>query len=34
VITVVLLGVLATAVIVVLLQSAGIIDWSFLGPVA
>jgi hypothetical protein len=32
--TVVLLGALATAVIVVLLQSAGIIDWSFLGPVA
>ncbi len=32
--TVALLGVLATAVIVVLLQSAGIIDWSFLGPVA
>ena len=34
VVTVVLLGVLATAVIVVLLQSAGVIDWSFLGPVA
>jgi hypothetical protein len=34
VVTVVLLGVLATAVILVLLQSAGIIDWSFLGPVA
>jgi hypothetical protein len=34
VVTVALLGVLATAVIVVLLQSAGIIDWSFLGPVA
>lgn len=32
--TVVLLGILAAAVIVVLLQSAGIIDWSFLGPVA
>lgn len=32
--TVVLLGALATAVIVVLLQSAGVIDWSFLGPVA
>lgn len=32
--TVALLGILATAVIVVLLQSAGIIDWSFLGPVA
>ncbi len=27
-----LLGVLATAVTIVLLQSAGIIDWSFLGP--
>lgn len=34
VVTVVLLGVLATAVILVLLQSAGIIDWNFLGPVA
>jgi hypothetical protein len=34
VVTVVLLGVLATAVILVLLQSAGILDWSFLGPVA
>jgi hypothetical protein len=34
VVTIVLLGVLATAVILVLLQSAGIIDWSFLGPVA
>lgn len=34
VVTVVLLGVLATAVILVLLQSAGVIDWSFLGPVA
>lgn len=34
VVTVLLLGLLATAVIVVLLQSAGIIDWSFLGPVA
>lgn len=34
VLTVVLLGALATAVIVVLLQSAGVIDWSFLGPVA
>ena len=32
--TVVLLGILATAIIVVLLQSAGLIDWSFLGPVA
>jgi hypothetical protein len=34
VVTVLLLGVLATAVIVVLLQSAGVIDWTFLGPVA
>ena len=34
VVTVVLLGVLATAVVLVLLQSAGVIDWSFLGPVA
>jgi hypothetical protein len=34
VVTVVLLGVLAAAVILVLLQSAGIIDWGFLGPVA
>ena len=33
-VTVVLLGVLATAVVVVLLQSAGVIYWSFLGPVA
>ena len=33
-VTVILLGVLATAVTLVLLQSAGIIDWSFLGPVA
>jgi hypothetical protein len=33
-VTVVLLGVLATAVTVVLLQSAGVINWSFLGPVA
>jgi hypothetical protein len=32
--TIVLLGVLATAVTVVLLQSAGVIDWAFLGPVA
>ena len=32
--TIVLLGVLATAVAVVLLQSAGVISWSFLGPVA
>ena len=32
--TISILGVLATAVILVLLQSAGIIDWSFLGPVA
>ncbi|HXA72898.1 MAG TPA: hypothetical protein VNV83_01510 [Acidimicrobiales bacterium] len=34
VVTVGLLGLLATAVILVLLQSAGIINWSFLGPVA
>ncbi len=34
VVTVVLLGLLATAVIVVLLQSAGIITWGFLGPTA
>ena len=27
-----LLGVLATAVTIVLLQTAGIINWSFLGP--
>jgi hypothetical protein len=33
-VTVALLGVVATAVVVVLLQSAGLIDWSFLGPVA
>jgi hypothetical protein len=33
-VTIVLLGALATAVTVVLLQSAGVIDWSFLGPVA
>jgi hypothetical protein len=33
-VTVVLLGLLAAAVIVVLLQSAGVIDWSFLGPIA
>jgi hypothetical protein len=33
-VTVVLLGVLAAAVVVVLLQSAGVISWSFLGPVA
>ena len=33
-VTVVLLGVLATAVTLVLLQSAGVISWSFLGPVA
>ena len=32
--TVVLLGVLATAVALVLLQSAGVISWGFLGPVA
>ncbi|MGA2931526.1 MAG: hypothetical protein ABSE98_05495 [Acidimicrobiales bacterium] len=34
VVTLVLLGVLATAVILVLLQSAGIISWGFLGPTA
>ena len=34
VVTVVLLGAVATAVSLVLLQSAGIINWSFLGPVA
>ncbi len=34
VLTVVLLGVLAAAVTVVLLQSAGIINWGFLGPTA
>ena len=33
-VTVVLLGFVAAAVVVVLLQSAGIISWSFLGPVA
>jgi len=33
-VTVVLLGFVATAVVVVLLQSAGVISWSFLGPVA
>jgi hypothetical protein len=33
-VTVVLLGVLATAVALVLLQSAGVISWGFLGPVA
>ena len=32
--TLVLLGALAAAVVVVLLQSAGVISWSFLGPVA
>ncbi len=34
VVTVVLLGVLAAAVTVVLLQSAGIISWGLLGPTA
>jgi hypothetical protein len=34
VLTVVLLLVLATAVTLVLLQSAGVIDWGFLGPTA
>jgi hypothetical protein len=33
-VTIVLLGALAAAVTVVLLQSAGVISWSFLGPVA
>ncbi len=33
-VTVLLLGVLATAVTLVLLQSAGVINWSFLGPTA
>ena len=33
-VTVVLLGTLATAVTLVLLQSAGVINWAFLGPVA
>jgi hypothetical protein len=33
-VTVVLLGLLATAVTLVLLQSAGIISWGFLGPTA
>ena len=32
--TVVLLAVLAAAVTLVLLQSAGIISWGFLGPTA
>jgi hypothetical protein len=32
VLAVALLGVLATAVAIVLLQSAGVINWSFLGP--
>ncbi len=32
--TLALLGLLATAVTLVLLQSAGIISWDFLGPVA
>jgi hypothetical protein len=32
--TVVLLGVLVAAVALVLLQSAGVIDWGFLGPTA
>ena len=34
VVTVALLGVLAAAVTLVLLQSAGVISWGFLGPVA
>ena len=33
-VTIALLGILATAVTLVLLQSAGFIDWAFLGPVA
>ena len=32
--TVVLLGLLVAAVVLVLLQSAGVIDWGFLGPTA
>jgi hypothetical protein len=32
IVTVVLLGVLATAIVLVLLQSAGVINWGFLGP--
>ncbi len=32
VVTLLLLGVVATAVVLVLLQSAGVITWSFLGP--
>jgi hypothetical protein len=31
-VTVALLGALATAIILVLLQSAGVISWGFLGP--
>ena len=34
VVTLVLLGLLATAVTLVLLQSAGVINWGFLGPTA
>lgn len=34
IVTVALLGVLAAAITLVLLQSAGVISWSFLGPVA
>jgi hypothetical protein len=33
-VVIVLLGVLATAVALVLLQSAGVISWGFLGPTA
>ena len=33
-VTIVLLAALATAVVVILLQSAGIISWNFLGPTA
>jgi hypothetical protein len=32
VVTIALLGVLATAILLVLLQSAGVISWGFLGP--
>ena len=34
VVTVALLGVLATAIILILLQSVGVISWGFLGPTA
>jgi hypothetical protein len=32
VVTIALLSVLATAIVLVLLQSAGVISWGFLGP--